>query len=254
MTDSTKPQHTTSETVDKHESSTNSDLATELRGMATDQEAVAESTTEAAEDGQESGVEQESLPESPERIAKTLSVLSKLVESAKDHSHPFRRNIVRPVGDGYWHPVESPQAGLRSIYLRTYTGPDSDEAFHLTLSYDEANPDDMLMLSLESPITPANPYLFVEAAGAGVIPVCRRFQDFLYSSGSDTVPVQEADYSYVYDYRPMGHSARYDATKEYMDTILGLLKNATVVEQAPRGLPNKRIARVDELIPEVSVL
>jgi len=253
MVDSSEPQQDKSDAINTSGDREGSSLADELKATASEV-SIAEQSTDIVEGGQESGTEQEASPESVERIAQTMVVLTGLVEQAKEHSHPFRRNIVRPVGDGYWHPVESPQAGLRSIDLRTYTGPDSDEAFHLTLSYDEANPDDMLMLSLESPVTPANPYQFMEAAGAGVIPVCRRFQDFLYSSGADTVPVQEADYSYVYDYRPMGHAARYDATKEYMDTILGLLKNATVVEQAPRGLPNKRIARVDELMPEVSAL
>jgi hypothetical protein len=250
MTDSTEPQRTTPEVAKNQEYGSTGDLATELRGMTAGHEASVEQSDEVAENS----VEQESSPESAERIAKTLSVLSKLAEEAKDHSRPFSRKIVKPVGDGYWHPVESPQNGLRSIDLRTYTGPDSDEAFHLTLSYDEANPTDQLMLSLESPVSTFGNLDVAAAASAGVRPQGRRFQDFLYSQGAEKVPVQEADYTYVFDYRPTGHSTRYEATSEYMDTILGLLKNATVVEQTPRGQSDKKVARLHDLVPEVSEL
>lgn len=248
MSDSNEPQHTNSEVTEKINSDAGDRLANELRGMVADR-------TDKVEDSQESSLELESSPESAERIAKTLSVLSKLVEEAKDHSRPFSRNIVKPAGDDYWRPVESPQAGLRSIDLRTYTGPDSDEAFHLTLSYDEANPADQLMLSLESPVDISlGDFGLAGASAAGVRPQGRRFQDFLYSAGAESVPVQEADYTYVYDYRPSGHSARYEATREYMDTILGILKNATVVERTPRGQSDKKVARIHDLVPEVAEL
>lgn len=200
--------------------------------------------------------------ESGERIEATRAALVRLVEGSKDVSRPFDRNVVNNVGDidrranggrgdivDKTVPVDTGMEGMKQIDVRTYV--EEGVAYHLTVVFNPDNPDGSILLSIKSP-APINPYRHIGVGAAGVNPHNYRFQDFLYAPGASEVPVHEADYSFVYDYRPLGHDVTFSAERGQVTQLLQLLRDGTVVKGAganSRGV--EPVANVRDLAPEL---
>lgn len=211
--------------------------------------------------------ESEAAQEPVERIAQTQEALSRLVELAASYAHPFRRDVQRveyvfdPQGIDPENgqpgavvekniPVQTGAPGLQTIDLRTYAGGDESAVYHLSLSFlppsaDQPAASTALMLSGEWPLGLA-PNLSGNAHAAQASG--RRIQDFMYSPGASSVPVREADFSYLAWYRPVGGERSYNATQPQMDIILKLLADAHVMNGHEKG------PKLAELVPEVAAL
>jgi hypothetical protein len=180
-------------------------------------------------------IEKDSVPESPERVAATTAALAKLVEAASSYAHGHDR-----AGDN---------VDLKQIDLRAFTDESEASAYHVNLGFQESQPDDQLMLTLETPTASGgSPWKYLEAAGAGVNVQERKIQDFLYRKGESTVPVREHDFSFVYDYRPIGGARNYEAPKPQIDQLIGFLKDAHVMNGKEKG------PKVVDLVPELAEL
>lgn len=209
--------------------------------------------------------EDEAAPESAERIQAAEAALQKLVNAAKNDAHPFKRKIVKVeyvhdpntidpengrMGAIVSRNVEVPSGdeALKTIDLRTYPSADTDEAYFLSVSFPEVadGAPRTIMLSIESPIDLGFRFDLVDAARAGVFPLGRRLQDFLYTPGASAVPVRQADFSYALNYRPIGDQTTFEATQGHMDVMYGLLADAHVGDRSG--------AKVVDLVPEFADL
>ena len=206
---------------------------------------------------------------SAERITEIQTALGRLYSEASDYSQPFSRDIRRV--ENQFDPdgidpenghkgliieknidVDTGDPSLRTIQLRTFVGEDDSSAYRMSLSYkpneDGSVPTEFMLsgewpLSTEIPIT-NNP---IKAQAQG-----RRFQDFMFSTGATDVPVRQADFTFVAWYRPIGQEQRFDVTREYMDQVLKIVADATVMDGKKKG-PTVRelVPSFDELVQSI---
>ena len=180
--------------------------------------------------------EADKTPESPERIEKTRAALEKLIGAAGEYAHRHDR-----AGDN---------EDLAQIDLRVPV--EGGGAYHLAVGFLRSNPGDNLMLSLETPGGgSSNPW--ANLTDVGTYADRRKIQDFLYRQDASTVPVRDADFTYIYDYRPAGGTQNYDAPKPQIDQLLGFLEYAKVVTVTP-GNKVQEGPSVVELVPEIAEL
>lgn len=213
--------------------------------------------------------EQAMGPEHGERIEATRSALAKIVRASQEYSRPFDRKVVNNVGvvdpranGGRGDivdktvPVDTGMEGMRQIDIRTFVGSeDAPASYHMTIVYDPNQPDSYLLLSIESPAPVDNPYSLSGAAAAGVRVAHRRFQDLLYKQGASEVPLHEADYTYVFDYRTTSHDITYPATQEQVTQLLQILSDGVVVTDVKKHDSRTRlVAKVNEIAPELAEL
>jgi hypothetical protein len=182
--------------------------------------------------------ESDKTPESAERIEKTRAALEKLVGTAGEYAHR--------------HDRAGNNNDLAQIDLRVPV--EGGSAYHLAVGFQRSNPGDNIMLSLETPTGEGgNPWRHLGAGAAGIRVQERKIQDFLYRQNGQSVPVRDQDFSYVYDYRPMGGAENYDAPKPQIDQLLGYLEYAKVV-RTNTGNTVTEGPRVVELVPEIAEL
>lgn len=213
--------------------------------------------------------EDESAPESPERIAETKSALDALVEQAKEFARPFNRDIerVEHIFDPNAVDPENGMMGavvekrikvitsdeqLKTIQLRTFPDPNSDAAYHLSVSFlpdaDGLPGGSAIMFSIESPADLGFRFGLNDATRSGLDVQGRRIQDYLYSNGTDKIPVRQADFSLGYNYRPVGAETAYEAKSGEMDVLLGILAEANVMSGNEKGPKTK------DLVPALGKL
>ena len=202
---------------------------------------------------------------SAERIAEIQTALGRLYSEASDHSQPFERDIRRV--EHVFNPdgvdpengrlgefiernidVDTGDPSLRTIQLRTFVGEDDSSAYRMSLIY-KPNEDGSMpaefMLSGEWPLDTGTPLTdnLIQAQAQG-----RRFQDFMFTAGAENVPVRQADFTFVAWYRPVGGEKRFDVTSEYMDQVLKIVADATVMDGKKKG------PTVRELVPSFDEL
>jgi|SRR3989344_4642087 len=194
------------------------------------------------------------------RIRATKAALDKLVDSANQYAHQFRRTVeiykvdsAPDLSSGVyerWVPTDVGGDNLSTIDLWTFPDEDSEDAYRMSLTFshtEEKLPDHSkpLMVTIESPLDLRPFQYFTAEVAAGGVPVRgRRIQDFLYADGAEVVPVREADFSVLHSYRSTGREVVYKATRAQMDVILDILSEANIMKEG------QKLDKAAALVPE----